>query len=180
MSKHRTDLRAGFVSLKSHPKGPNGRGLCRYCNEEVPKGRQTFCSEPCIHEWKIRSNSGYSRKMVWKRDHGMCALCGIDTEVERAKRREVQRLMEWFARRHLEDAGLAGYIYLEIKKMVDAQLKPLGWPITTERSWWENHHIIPVVEGGGCCSIDGMQTVCTPCHRRLTAELRKRLKNKNV
>lgn len=36
---------------------------------------------------------------------------------------------------------------------------------------WEVHHVVPVVEGGGCCGIANLQTLCLACHRRPTAEL---------
>ncbi len=80
---------AGFVDLKTLPKGPNGRALCRYCGQEVPVGRKSFCSgekatfrrgqmvagSGCVHEHCIRSQPGYARQCVWARDHGRCALC---------------------------------------------------------------------------------------------------------
>ncbi len=83
---------AGFVSARTLPKGPNGRALCRYCGEEVPVGRKTFCSgqratfvyrkgdylvpgSGCVHEHCIRSQPDYARRCVWARDHGQCALC---------------------------------------------------------------------------------------------------------
>ena len=47
-------MRGGWVDRKSVPRGPNGRGLCRWCSLEVPKRRFTFCSEFCVHEWKLR------------------------------------------------------------------------------------------------------------------------------
>jgi hypothetical protein len=40
-------------------------------------------------------------------------------------------------------------------------------------------HVIPVCEGGGLCGLDGYRTLCIPCHRKVTAELRARLAKKN-
>lgn len=40
---------------------------------------------------------------------------------------------------------------------------------------WQADHITPVIEGGGECGIDNLRTLCTACHRRETAALRKRL-----
>jgi 5-methylcytosine-specific restriction endonuclease McrA len=42
-----------------------------------------------------------------------------------------------------------------------------GWTLT---SLWHADHIVPVERGGGLCGLDGMQTLCAPCHRRKTAE----------
>ncbi len=89
--KPRTLANAGFVDPKELPKGPNGRALCRYCGQEVPEGRKTFCSggratflrtgdylvpgSGCVHEHVLRTQPDYARRCVWARDRGKCALC---------------------------------------------------------------------------------------------------------
>lgn len=41
---------------------------------------------------------------------------------------------------------------------------------------WQADHIVPVVEGGGECGLDGYRTLCTtPCHKEETAALASRL-----
>lgn len=69
--------------------GPNGRRLCRWCGEEVPKGRRTFCGDDHVDEWLLRSDPGFLRARVWLRDHGVCSVCGLDTE---ALRKQLHRL----------------------------------------------------------------------------------------
>ena len=80
-------------------KGPNGRNLCRWCSLEIPPGRRrTFCSEFCVHEWKLRSDPGYLREQVLARDRGICAACGLDCVAEwrQLKRlRGPRRLLKW-------------------------------------------------------------------------------------
>lgn len=71
----RTLATAGWVDQKALPRGPNGRACCRYCGNECAPPRLTFCSAACVHEHKIRSNPGYARLQVWKRDKGVCAIC---------------------------------------------------------------------------------------------------------
>lgn len=39
---------------------------------------------------------------------------------------------------------------------------------------WEAHHIVPVVEGGGGCGLEGYATLCLRCHKRANAELAAR------
>jgi hypothetical protein len=34
-----------------------------------------------------------------------------------------------------------------------------------------------VVQGGGECALENMRTLCIPCHKRATAELRQSLKD---
>jgi 5-methylcytosine-specific restriction endonuclease McrA len=132
------------------PKGENGRNLCRWCNLEVPTGRLTFCSDYCVHEWRLRSDPGYLRERVFERDRGVCALCGIDTVAEFA---------------HLK--RLRGPARL-------ARFAKWGLRPGARRSLWDADHIVPVVEGGGECDLDNLRTLCLGCHRKATAALRER------
>ncbi len=124
------------------------RGPCRWCGGEVSGRRITFCSEACVHEWKLRTDPGYLRAEVFERDRGVCAACGIDTEALRRDKRKLdyaarkQFEKEWGRRRHL----------------------------------WDADHIVPVAEGGGECGLSNMRTLCLKCHGKATAEFRKRLR----
>lgn len=57
-----------------------GRRLCRWCGEPVPRGRLTFCGDGCVHQYLLRSDPAYVRRRVFDRDRGVCASCGVDTE----------------------------------------------------------------------------------------------------
>jgi 5-methylcytosine-specific restriction endonuclease McrA len=134
------------VDRKVHPR------LCRRCGAEVPRGRFTFCSDACVHTWKLRTDPGYLREKVFERDKGVCALCGTDTEALRKHKRK----LDYAARRLFE--------------------KKWG----KRRSLWDADHVVPVAEGGGECDLDNMRTLCLECHRKVTAELRARLGVKKV
>ncbi len=147
MSTQRT-MPGGWVDRSSLPKGPNGRNLCRWCNLEVPKGRQTFCSDWCVDEWKLRTDPGYLREKVFERDRGICAVCGTDCEAA------------WLHLRRLRGS---------------ARLKAKNeWRPGSRKSLWDADHIVPVVEGGGECDLANLRTLCLKCHRAATAELRER------
>jgi len=126
--------------------GKRQKRPCRWCGGEVSGRRFTFCSDACVHEWKLRTDPGYLRAQVFARDRGVCALCGLDTE---ALRRE-KRKLDYRARRAFE--------------------KEWGG----RRNLWDADHIVPVVEGGGECDLSNMRTLCLRCHRTVTAELRRR------
>jgi 5-methylcytosine-specific restriction endonuclease McrA len=143
-------MKGGFADRRSLPKGPNGRALCRWCALEVPAGRFTFCSEWCVHEWRLRSDPGYLRERVFERDRGVCARCGIDAAAAWAS---IRRL-----RGPRRQAALAAW----------------GVRGKTRYSLWDADHIVPVVEGGGECDLDNLRTLCLRCHREATAELRGR------
>ena len=117
-------MRGGWIDRKAMPRGPNGRGLCRWCSLEVPRGRYTFCSQFCVHEWKLRSQPAYLREQVFDRDRGMCACCHIDTITEARKLR--------YARGTNRDSLLAHW----------------GLRRRSRKSLWDADHIIPVIEGG--------------------------------
>ena len=138
---------AGWVKAKDLPKGPNGHGLCRYCAEETEPPRRTFCSDECVHEWKLRTNPGYVRKRLLERDRGICADCGLN----------VPQL--YYSLRHLEH------------HVRERRRKELSFP-AFGRSWWEGAHILAVSAGGGECGLANYKTLCVPCHKKDTVRLR--------
>jgi 5-methylcytosine-specific restriction protein A len=138
---------------------PSGRALCRWCQREVKSPRRTFCSDPCVHEWRIRSDPGYVRELLARRDKGVCALCGLNTESLRHQAlKKRQRLVR--ARR-----------YPPWRRVI-----PMGvLDVPLNRSLWEADHIVPVAEGGGECDLSNFRTLCLWCHRHATSELRSRI-----
>ena len=128
--------------------------MCRWCKGVVSGRRRTFCSDACVHEWRLRSSTSYLRECVLERDRGVCALCGLDTV---RLRRRVMRLP--FAKRMSEIRRL----------QVD------GLAFRGRKTWWEADHIVPVVEGGDS-NLENVRTLCIPCHRKVTAALRDRRK----
>jgi 5-methylcytosine-specific restriction endonuclease McrA len=99
-----------------------------------------------VREWRLRTDPGFLRDEVFARDHGVCALCGVDTEALRRDKRK----LDYRARRQFE--------------------KDWGG----RRHLWDADHIVPVVEGGGECDLANMRTLCLKCHKLATAELRRR------
>ena len=148
---------AGVVEREALALGPNGRPLCRWCLMEIlAKRRRTFCSDYCVHQWRLRSDPGYLRDQVYLRDTGVCAECGVDTV---KAYRELKR-----------SRGPAKTEALEMWGMRS---------VTARRSLWDADHILPVAEGGGECDLDNLRTLCLMCHREATAELRRRMRYGN-
>jgi 5-methylcytosine-specific restriction enzyme A len=146
-------LPGGRTTRHALPRGPNGLPLCRWCELEVlAKRRRTFCSDYCVHQWRLRTDPGYVRDQVFSRDRGICALCLADTVAIYAALKR--------ARGPARPAGLSLYGMKSI---------------TSRRSLWDADHIRPVAEGGGQCDLDNLRTLCIPCHREVTAQLRLRL-----
>jgi len=146
MSRHRINPKAGWVSPAVLPKGPNGRTQCRYCQAEVPTGRRSFCSDVCVHEWKLRSDPTYVRRQIHRRDRGVCSACGLDTDRFKeaiARLPYGQRLPALLARGFKQHGHL-----------------------------WEADHIQPVADGGGECGLENYRTLCLPCHKLATRQWR--------
>ncbi len=103
-----------------------------------------------MHEWKLRTDPGYVRECVLKRDRAVCAVCRTDTHEAwlRLKRARGERRAEMLAK----------------------------WNLTkmNRRTLWDADHIVPVVEGGGECDLSNIRTLCLRCHREVTQALRER------
>jgi 5-methylcytosine-specific restriction enzyme A len=151
----RTLQDAGAHRRTALPRGANGRPLCRWCQLEITAARRrTFCSEFCVHQWRLRSDPGYLREQVFLRDRGVCSLCSTDTlralrELKRSRGGSREALLAMWGLRS----------------------------VSQRRSLWDADHILPVAEGGGQCDLENLRTLCLPCHREVTAQLRLRLRS---
>uniref|UniRef100_A0A8C9GBV9 Zinc finger RANBP2-type containing 3 n=1 Tax=Piliocolobus tephrosceles TaxID=591936 RepID=A0A8C9GBV9_9PRIM len=147
-----------------------GNPLCLHCQQPTCQTKQAckvntwdsrFCSLKCQEEFWIRSNNSYLRAKVFESEHGVCQLCNVNAQ-------------ELFL--HLRDAPKS-----QRKKLLDATwtsnlpLEQLNEMIRNPREghFWQVDHIKPVYGGGGQCSLDNLQTLCTVCHKERTARQAK-------
>ena len=150
-------LPGGRIAPHILPRSPNNLPLCRWCDLEIlAKRRRTFCSDFCVHQWRLRTDPGYLRDQVFARDRGICHLCHADTLAIYAA-----------LKRSRGKARAAGLAFYGMKT------------IASRRSLWDADHIRPVAEGGGQCDLDNLRTLCIACHRAATATLRERLRRLN-
>jgi 5-methylcytosine-specific restriction enzyme A len=123
-----------------------GEAVCRWCKAVVHRPRRTFCSDACVHEWKLRSSPRYVRQQVWKRDEGVCRMCGVDVRAaERRWKRDRPPSIDRVARRRWRAA----------------------------RPRWEADHILPVADGGGECGLENYRLLCRACHAAVTSQWRR-------
>jgi 5-methylcytosine-specific restriction protein A len=154
------------------------RRHCRWCGAACAGRRSSFCSgapanvkrgqvsvagSGCVHEWMLRSSPSYLREEVFRRDRGVCAACGLDTVM---LHEAIWRLPT--------DVELADRCGLLVSR--ESILGALGFAPRDAfcRTLWEADHVVLVEKGGGLCGLDGMQTLCAPCHRRKSARERRR------
>lgn len=134
-------------------------GHCRWCGKPVVKPRRSWCSDACVNEFNIRFNTGHITFRVWERDKGVCAICGLDC----------QWIFDQMTKRHQGGTVLMNGYWLT-----------QNWgPWRVTHSLWEADHIVPVIEGGGCCGLENYRTLCQLCHKKETAALKRRLSKKN-
>lgn len=131
---------------------------CTWCGASVPPRRSSWCSQPCVDAF-LAIRPADVTAVLRRRDGGICALCGCDTE---RIRRIVQLLRNWRE-------------FSAVRDLV-RHLKGRGFNtgLFSVRRLWQADHIVPVCEGGGLCGAEGYRTLCTPCHKRVTSELATR------
>lgn len=142
-----------------HPeRGPNGRGLCRWCHKEVPKRRRKWCSDLCVHEYKAINDWNYVRASVFDRDEGVCVSCGIDAPKAQAKWIRI-----WFSLK------TSDRVWPKCPAMINSTLREIGWNTDLFRDFWEVDHIVARADGGGN-ELTNLRTLCVVCHKDRSAK----------
>lgn len=152
-------------SLPAKRRGPNGERLCRMCGQPVPKGRREWCGQTCVDARLLQHSAG-ARSVLRKRDGGVCALCGLDTErLRRIYNRVLSLARNLFDLRWPErDAFAQRWLERRLGRAIGA---------LRSESWWDADHTTPLVEGG-THDATNIRTLCLWCHRDQTARLARR------
>lgn len=165
-------FRRSIPSAKKTPlkKDSDGNILCRWCGKIPKPPRKTFCNDECVFEWKIRSSPSFARKIVFKRDKGICSECGLDTKslgkgLKRPLKGETKE--QWHRR------------VTELRKKYNIP--------KYRKTLYDVDHIVPVCEGGGADIknlLDNLRLLCIFCHQTITQKLlqkrRKNFKNNKI
>lgn len=147
-----------------------GNPLCLRCQQPTCQTKQErkadawdsrFCSLKCQEEFWIRSNNSYLRAKVFEIEHGVCQLCNLNAQELFLRLRDAPKSQ----RKSLLDATWTSKLPLE---QLNEMIRSPG-----EGHFWQVDHIKPVSGGGGQCSLDNLQTLCTVCHRERTAQQAK-------
>ncbi|CAI9156061.1 unnamed protein product [Rangifer tarandus platyrhynchus] len=147
-----------------------GNPLCLRCQQPTCQTKQErkanawdsrFCSLKCQEEFWIRSNNSYLRAKVFEIEHGVCQLCNLNAQELFLRLRDAPKSQ----RKSLLDATWTSKLPLEqLNEMISSPGEGL---------FWQADHVRPVSGGGGQCSLDNLQTLCTVCHRERTARQAK-------
>ncbi|KAM4710695.1 DNA annealing helicase and endonuclease ZRANB3 [Anableps anableps] len=139
-----------------------GVPLCLSCQQACPTTAGAwdtrFCSHRCQEEFQLRSSQTYMRSCVLEAEQGICQHCGLNAHELFLKVRDAPASKR---KEMLENTWLAQLPLKQLNEMIRAPV---------EGDFWQVDHIRPVYRGGGQCSMDNLQTLCTTCHKARTAQ----------
>ncbi|XP_075367308.1 DNA annealing helicase and endonuclease ZRANB3 isoform X1 [Mycteria americana] len=147
-----------------------GNPLCLSCQQptaQLEPGCQAhawdtrFCSHACQEDFLIRSSQSYLRTKVFEIEHGVCQFCNQNAQELYLSIRDAPKSQR---KKLLESSWMS---HLPLGQLNEIITNP------TEGQFWQVDHIKPVYSGGGQCSLENLQTLCTACHRERTAKQAK-------
>ncbi|XP_053926733.1 DNA annealing helicase and endonuclease ZRANB3 isoform X1 [Cuculus canorus] len=147
-----------------------GNPLCLSCQQPTARldpGCQArawdtrFCSHACQEDFSIRSSQSYLRTKVFEVEHGVCQFCHQNAQELYLSIRDAPKSQR---KKLLESSWMS---HLPLGQLNEMITNP------TEGQFWQVDHIQPVYDGGGQCSLENLQTLCTLCHRERTAKQAK-------
>ncbi|XP_050756332.1 DNA annealing helicase and endonuclease ZRANB3 [Gymnogyps californianus] len=147
-----------------------GNPLCLSCQQptaQLEAGCQArawdtrFCSHACQDDFSIRSSQSYLRTKVFEIEHGVCQFCNQNAQELYLSVRDAPKSQR---KKLLESSWMS---HLPLGQLNEIITNP------TEGQFWQVDHIKPVYSGGGQCSLENLQTLCTICHRQRTAKQAK-------
>uniref|UniRef100_A0A3B5MGC6 Zinc finger, RAN-binding domain containing 3 n=1 Tax=Xiphophorus couchianus TaxID=32473 RepID=A0A3B5MGC6_9TELE len=139
-----------------------GVPLCLSCQQACPTTGGAwdtrFCSHRCQEEFQLRSSQTFMRSCVLEAEQGICQHCGLKAHELFLKVRDAPASKR---KEMLKNTWLAQLPLKQLNEMIRAPV---------EGDFWQVDHIRPVYRGGGQCSMDNLQTLCTACHKARTAQ----------
>ncbi|KAK4817741.1 hypothetical protein QYF61_026541 [Mycteria americana] len=153
-----------------------GNPLCLSCQQptaQLEPGCQAhawdtrFCSHACQEDFLIRSSQSYLRTKVFEIEHGVCQFCNQNAQELYLSIRDAPKSQR---KKLLESSWMS---HLPLGQLNEIITNP------TEGQFWQVDHIKPVYSGGGQCSLENLQTLCTACHREVSMRTAKQAKDRS-
>lgn len=170
-----------LIEMFPSRQSPDGCPLCVICCTELRKQGglprsviARYCSDICRDDaWVRAGNTTRIRELLRERDKSVCSGCGLDCD---RTKDALEKLHRWFDHFYYEGAftNEMEQAWQMTRRLSDrlssAFLKGYGrFGFRPYYQTWEAHHVVPVSEGGGGCSLEGYVTLCIRCHKRTSA-----------
>ncbi|NWI10445.1 ZRAB3 endonuclease, partial [Crypturellus soui] len=161
-----TSLSKGYLQALDS----QGTPLCLSCQQPtVQRGQDClapawdtrFCSHVCQEDFSIRSSQSYLRTRVFEIERGICQFCNQNAQELYLSIRDAPKSQR---KKLLESSWMS---HLPLGQLNEIITNP------SEGQFWQVDHIKPVYSGGGQCSLENLQTLCTVCHKERTAKQAK-------
>uniref|UniRef100_A0A8C5TLQ3 Zinc finger RANBP2-type containing 3 n=1 Tax=Malurus cyaneus samueli TaxID=2593467 RepID=A0A8C5TLQ3_9PASS len=166
LSTNSSSLSQGYLQALDS----QGTPLCLSCQQPTAAAQPgcparawdtRFCSLACQEDFSIRSSQSYLRSQVFQIEHGVCQCCQHNAQELYLSVRDAPRSQ----RKQLLESSWMSHLPLgQLNEMIRSP---------AEGQFWQVDHIQPVYSGGGQCSLENLQTLCTACHRERTAKQAK-------
>uniref|UniRef100_A0A8C5DV95 Zinc finger, RAN-binding domain containing 3 n=1 Tax=Gouania willdenowi TaxID=441366 RepID=A0A8C5DV95_GOUWI len=137
---------------------PTGGGASDTCPAEGGAWDTAFCSHKCQEEFQLRSSHSYMRSRVLEAENGVCQHCGLNAHQLFLQVRDAPPTQR---KELLENSWLAQLSLKQLNEMIRSPV---------EGDFWQVDHMVPVYGGGGQCSMENLQTLCSVCHRARTSQ----------
>jgi hypothetical protein len=165
------------------PRGADGFYRCRYCGaviRDASRHYRAWCSSACSNEAWIRVNPTAAAHHVYRRDQGICRVCGLNVQSLKLCLEDMRGLSRGYAARWDQTPPTESLRCLWRAVLV-ATLRALelrGFDVRYERwqSWsalWACDHIVEHAEGGPL-EPENLQLLCTACHKTKTRDYMRR------
>lgn len=156
---HRKPTTGRFNDGRPHDRRKvDGKWLCRWCSSTCPSRRTSYCSKECWDETWFYIDAQTRRSRIYRRDKGVCATCGFDTNRIIRVRDKIRKIPD-YARKDRKRRQ-----FLEL-------LKENGWgQLSLGRQPYEIDHIVPKILGGHD-DLENLRTLCISCHKAETKRL---------
>ena len=91
-----------------------GYYLCRLCQQPCPGTERHWCSEACLRRFLTTSHGSFVRALLFERDGGVCAECGVNAAQMDAALHELK-------------SDLLHPLLMSIHPMIVTTLRAEGW-----------------------------------------------------
>jgi superfamily II DNA or RNA helicase/5-methylcytosine-specific restriction endonuclease McrA len=148
-------------STSSSSSSAPAKSCCVQCgNTDIDLLPSGTCSWKCHQELAAKLSGSSIRRQLFELEKGVCVLC----------KRDMHALYQRFIRLQPSDR-------VQECMTIKMKLHETLLQSPNEGMFWQADHVLPVSEGGGECTMENIRTLCTGCHQKETAALRRRLRD---